>query len=239
MKPSLLLVEDDHELCLELSDYLENSGFAVRCAASLAEARAALATLPDLLLVDINLPDGSGLDLCQDYKGRHLGIIVCTARDERELRIDSLRDGVDAYLVKPVDPEELEATLLSVHRRVAAPSPNVSGAIFGTTAIPERPWRLDRVGRVLSSPTGVAVLLSVSEYALLATLFGDEQRFATREQLIDHIDGNNADAGSAHRLDALISRLRRKVDAKAGFRLPLRSAYGRGYEFAGHIAWGD
>lgn len=239
MKPSILLVEDDHELCLELADYLGNSGFAVRCAASLAEARRALAEPPDLLVVDINLPDGSGLDLCQEYKGRRIGIVVCTARDERELRIDSLRDGVDAYLVKPVDPEELEATLRSVHRRVSAPAANAGTSIFAAALIPERPWRLDRVGRVLTSPTGVAVLLSVSEYALLATLFGADPRFATREQLIESIDGNNADAGSAHRLDALISRLRRKVDDKAGFRLPLRAAYGRGYEFAGHVQWGD
>ena len=234
MNPSLLLVEDDRELCLELSDFLVSSGFAVRCAMTLGEARAELTVPPELMVVDLNLPDGNGLDLCHEFAGRRIGIVVCTARDERELRIDSLRDGVDAYLVKPVDPDELAATLLSVHRRVDASAPNAYAALLSGALPTERPWRLDRVGRLLTSPTGVAVLVSASECALLATLFGDAARFATREQLLARIEGEANDSGSTHRLDALISRLRRKVDDKSGMRLPLRSAYGRGYEFTAH-----
>ena len=238
MKPSVLLVEDDQELCLELATYLASSGFGVRSAGTLAAASAALAEPPNLIVLDINLPDGSGLELFrQVHPSQRIGIVMCTGRDERELRITCLKDGADAYLVKPVDPEELEATLLSVHRRVSAAVPELPSSLLMPPVV-ERPWHLDVVERVLTSPNGVAVLLSASELTVLKTLFGSEQRFASREALIEQVDGA-ADAGSAHRLEALISRLRRKVGDKVGLKLPLRSAYGRGYEFAGHVQWGD
>ena len=235
MKPSVLLVEDDQELCLELATYLASSGFQVRSAGTLAAACTALAQVPNLIVLDINLPDGSGLELFrQVHPCQRIGIVMCTGRDERELRIACLKEGADAYLVKPVDPEELEATLLSVHRRVSAAAPEQPSSLLTPPAIVERPWHLDVVERVLTSPNGVAVLLSASELTLLKTLFDSEQRFAARESLIEQIDGA-ADAGSAHRLEALISRLRRKVGDKVGLKLPLRSAYGRGYEFSGHV----
>ena len=239
MKPSVLIVEDDQELCDELATYLASSGFRVRSAGTLAAASVALADAPNLLVLDINLPDGSGLELFRLLdQQRRIGVVMCTGRDERELRIACLKDGADAYLVKPVDPEELEATLLSVHRRVSATVPELRSSLLRPPAIVERPWHLDVVERVLTSPNGVAVLLSVSELAVLKTLFGSEQRLASREALIEQVDGT-ADAGSAHRLEALISRLRRKVGDKVGLKLPLRSAYGRGYEFAGHVQLGD
>jgi len=239
MKPSVLIVEDDQELCDELATYLASSGFRVRSAGTLAAASMALADAPNLLVLDINLPDGSGLELFRILdQQRRIGVVMCTGRDERELRITCLKDGADAYLVKPVDPEELEATLLSVHRRVSATVPELRSSLLRPPTIVERPWHLDVVERVLTSPNGVAVLLSVSELAVLKTLFGSEQRLASREALSEQVDGT-ADAGSAHRLEALISRLRRKVGDKVGLKLPLRSAYGRGYEFAGHVQLGD
>jgi len=239
MKPSVLLVEDDQELCNELAIYLASSGFSVRGAGTLAAAGAALTQAPDLIVLDINLPDGSGLELFRQVDPRQrIGIVMCTGRDERELRLTCLRDGADAYLVKPVDPEELEATLLSVYRRVSATLPAHSNSLLTPPTIVERPWHLDAVERVLTSPNGIAVLLSTSELAVLNTLFCSEHRFASRESLIEQIDGN-FDAGSTHRLEALISRLRRKIGDKVGLKLPLRSAYGRGYEFAGHVQWSD
>jgi len=235
MKPSVLLVEDDQELCEELAIYLSGSGFRVRSAGTLAAASAALAQAPNLIVLDINLPDGSGLELFREvHPCQRIGVVMCTGRDERELRIACLKDGADAYLVKPVDPEELEATLLSVHLRVSAAVPDLASSLLTPQTIVERPWQLDVVARVLTSPNGVAVLLSASELAVLKTLFGGEQRFASREELIVQVDGI-FDAGSTHRLEALISRLRRKVGDKVGLKLPLRSAYGRGYEFSGHV----
>ena len=111
---SVLLVEDDRDLCAEISAFLSGAGFSVCVAGTIREADARLARPYDLLVLDINLPDGDGLSFCRQAR-RYIrsGIVMCTGRGERELRIASLRDGADAYLVKPVDPEELEATLLS------------------------------------------------------------------------------------------------------------------------------
>lgn len=236
MKPSVLLIEDDKALCIELSAYLVRVGFTVLCVATLADARVALADFPDLLVVDINLPDGDGLDLCRELSRRDVGVVICTARDERELRIASLRSSVDAYLVKPVDPEELEATLFCVHRRVSASNDAHSPLPWSVPAV--QAWQLGPVDRVLISPNGVAVLLSANEYSLLKTLCMNQPHLATHEVLVAQIDVV-IDARSARRLEYLVSRLRRKINDKAGIKLPLCSEYGRGYSFSGHMRYGD
>ena len=83
MKPSVLLVEDDQELCLELATYLASSGFQVRSAGTLDAACTALAQAPNLIVLDINLPDGSGLELFrQVHSCQRIGIVMCTGRDE-------------------------------------------------------------------------------------------------------------------------------------------------------------
>ena len=236
MKPSVLLIEDDSALSIELAAYLGSAGFAVRCAATLADARVALADAPELLVVDINLPDGDGLGFAREHNRRDVGVVICTARNERDLRLASLRSNVDAYLVKPVDPEELEATLLSVHRRVSASDTASSSSLWSLPA--ERPWQLGAVDRLLISPGGVAVLLSANEHTLLKTLCQNRQRFVSREVLIMQID-SVVDARSAHRLESLVSRLRRKIYDKVGIKLPLRSEYGQGYLFSGCIRYED
>lgn len=98
--------------------YIAGSGYRVQGAGTLHEAEILLAEPFDLLILDINLPDGSGMELCRRLRPHiRAGIIICTGRSERSLRISGLKDGADAYLVKPVDPEELEATLASVASR--------------------------------------------------------------------------------------------------------------------------
>ena len=233
MKPSVLLVEDDANLCIEFVTYLCDEGFDARSVGTFSEAEAALASPPDILVVDINLPDGSGLDLCREKSiHRRMGIVMCTARDERDLRIRSLKEGADAYLVKPVDPEELEATLLSVYRRISILESSHPWASFTSSVNLQRPWRLDSVERVLVAPTGVAIFLTANENQILKALFTTEEQRLSREQLAILLDGVFY-PGSMHRLEMLVSRLRRKVIDKAGVRLPLVSAYGRGYEFTG------
>lgn len=146
---------------------------------------------------------------------------------ERELRIASLRDGADAYLVKPVDPEELEATLLSVHRRL-----NSAASPVPTQARPH-PWHLDTERRLLAAPNGVTILLNGPECLLLGALFGWDERKARKEDLVALLAANEA-GYSAHRLEALVSRLRAKVLGRCGLKLPLVSDYGKGYAFREH-----
>lgn len=223
---SVLLVEDDRDLCAEISAFLSGAGFSVCVAGTIREADARLARPYDLLVLDINLPDGDGLSFCRQAR-RYIrsGIVMCTGRGERELRIASLRDGADAYLVKPVDPEELEATLLSVHRRLQG-----SSATLASGMLPQ-PWYLDGERRLLIAPNGGTFLLNVGETRFLAALFSDPERHARKDDLVAMLARDEPDY-SAHRLEAMVSRLRSKAQSRCGLRLPVVSDYGRGYTFA-------
>lgn len=227
--PSLLLVEDDPDLSVELSDFLRSEGFDVACAKSLEEAEEALQQVFDLLVLDLNLPDGSGVDLCMRLR-RYVrsGIVICSGRSERELRLSLLRSGADAYLVKPVDPAELAAILFSVLRRVT-PAP-VSPLM--PSAVPVV-WRLDRVQHLLIGPARCEVHLSAAEFLMLETLFSRPDRAANRQDLLDFFE-REAMPMSGSRLESLVSRLRGKVFSACGHRLPLRASYGRGYTFTAH-----
>jgi DNA-binding response OmpR family regulator len=233
MTASVLLVEDDVDLREELAACLTRGGFSVVGAASVQEAERALEARFDLLVLDINLPDGSGLELCQRLRPYlSSGIVMCTGRSERELRITSLRQGADAYLVKPVDPDELLATLVSVLRRVTGSTRSSLMA----TAMPV-PWRLDRVRQTLLTPNRSTVALSVSECLLLASLLNAPNKQRSRDDLLQAFEAARMPT-DGRRLEALASRLRRKVADACRLQLPLQSVYGKGYAFHDHSSMG-
>jgi DNA-binding response OmpR family regulator len=153
---------------------------------------------------------------------------MCTGRSERALRITSLQQGADAYLVKPIDPEELVATLVSVHRRVSGSTRSNLMA----SAMPV-PWRLDRARQALQAPNRSTVDLSVSECLLLASLLDAPARQRSRGELLQAFEAANMPI-DGRRLEALASRLRRKVIDACGLPLPLQSVYGKGYAFHDH-----
>lgn len=227
--PSLLLVEDDAYLSKELVEYLTGEGFAVTSVATVAAAEEALQASFDLLVLDLNLPDGSGVELCERLRPyTRAGIVICSGRSDRELRLSLLRGGADAFLTKPVDPQELSAVLASVLRRLT-----INHATpLGQVALPTL-WRLDRVQNCLLAPMGRQQSLSAAERLLLNELFIQPERTAARQHLLEVF----AAAGmpmSGPRLESLVSRLRAKVYASCGTHLPLRASYGRGYVFEAH-----
>lgn len=226
---SLLIVEDDVDLREELSDYLHTSGYTVTQVGSVSDAELALGGVFDLLILDISLPDGSGLELCRRIRPYiRSGIVMCTGRSERELRISGLNEGADAYLVKPVDPEELEATLVSLQRRIKT----TPVSMFQPAPLPVR-WRLDRIRQTLTGPNGKLVNLSQSERLLLGYVLQQPDRHASRARLLEFfaLSGVLTDG---RRLEALVSRLRSKTTEKTGLNLPLQPVYGKGYAFLDH-----
>jgi len=227
--PTLLVVEDDPVLGLELTDFLRSEGFDVVLVAGVQQAEQALQRPFDLLVLDLNLPDGSGAELCVRLRPYvRSGIVVCTGRSERELRHGLLRGGADAFLVKPVDPEELSAVLASVLRRVAPPPASPMRA-----SVPPPSWRLDSLQQCLFDPSGQAVGLSAAEGLFLAALFAKPGVLVERSALFDLFAAEGLPM-TAVRLEALVSRLRAKVVAAGGHRLPLGTSYGRGYHFKAH-----
>lgn len=227
MSFSVLLVEEDQSRSMAM--FLTRSGLAVRCAASIAQAEVLLSEPVDMLVVDLELPDGDGFAFCRRVRSyMSCGVILCLGPTERELRIAGLREGADACLIRPVDAEELEATLISVHRRVRSPPSSLL-----VQPIPN-PWHLDRERRLLTAPNGLSATLNALETLLLQTLFGHPERMASRDDLVVMLAGE-APGYSMPRLEALVSRLRAKAVGKCAMKLPLVSSYGRGYRFDGHV----
>jgi DNA-binding response OmpR family regulator len=228
--PSVLLVEDDPTLSLELVEFLCGDGFAVDSVTGVQEAEQALQTPYDLMVLDLNLPDGNGVEFCGRIRPYvRSGIVVCSGRSERELRLSMLRGGADAFLVKPVDAEELSAVLTSVLRRVTpqAPSPLRASVVPST-------WRLEKVQYSLIAPSGKRVSLTTAESLLLETLFSAPDRTADRLQLLEVFERAEMPVNGP-RLETLVSRLRAKVFSATTHQLPLRASYGRGYVFKAFV----
>lgn len=225
----VLLIEDDADLREELTVFLRDAGLSVRGVGSIAEARVALCEPVSLVVLDILLPDGDGLEFCRQARlCSAIGIVVCTGIVAREKRIDCLKNCADAYLTKPVDPEELLAVLHSVQRRMLAPASAM------TMGVKPHPWVFDKVRRRLLAPNGLAVKLSASEAMVIEFLFLRPELKASRAEILTVL-GRNQDAFALHGLEALISRLRRKSLDDCKLKLPLVPEYGNGYVFTDHV----
>lgn len=214
------VVEDDADFREEMQTALQRAGFAVRAFCDSLELYAGLLEQPcDLLVLDLGLPGEDGRSVMRRLKAvMKTGVVIVTARGDVDSRVDCMMDGADAYLVKPVDFRELVATLVSVSRRAVA-----------TPALPGAPaWQLQDDGWTLAAPTGGVVSLTPSERSVVSALFADAGRVVSREALIVAL-GHDTDYYLEHRLDMLISRLRRKVREGTGIPLPVRAVRGAGF----------
>ena len=226
------VIEDDEDIRAETIFALGELGFDAQGFGDAASFYKAFAVQPcDIVVVDIGLPGESGLAVVAHLRAvqRRLGLVLVTARGELEDRLLGLREGADAYLVKPVNMRELAETLNAVGRRLtAAPQENASPA----SPAPAAPaaWRLLEGDWILGDPEGRQMALTTSERAFLACLFGQRGTEASRDDLIRALGGDVFDFDE-HRIDAIASRLRRKA-AKLGMRLPLHAVRGKGYVLA-------
>ncbi len=206
--PHILVVDDDPEIRKLLARYIESQGFHVLLAASCHELRERLATHPvDLVVLDVMLPDGSGLDLCRDLRAERssVPIILLTALKEDIDRIIGLEIGADDYLGKPFNPRELVARIKAVLRRqadVGARAP--SGRIYRFDG-----YLADPQTRKVSYRSGAEIELTGAEFDLLQTFLDRPGRVLSRDQLLDLTRGRDGDALDRS-IDVLVSRLRRK-----------------------------
>jgi DNA-binding response OmpR family regulator len=217
----VLVVEDTEDLRDELLDYLSLQGYEVQGVGSLAAMWRALAEGHwQVLVMDLGLPDGDGAEATAAIRrqyGLKLGIVMATARGQTEQRINGLRVGADAYLVKPIDPRELDAV---IHR--------VGTRLHGGAA--SSMWVLLREQHSLQCPNGVKVDLTGSEFLTLDRLIANRGQPVPRVDLENLYSPGSADI-DVRRLDTLISRLRTKVRQTAGLDLPLRTHRNQGYSF--------
>ena len=234
---TVLVVEDAPETQDLIATYLERQGLRVLRAASGAamEAQLALAK-PDLVLLDINLPDGDGLALAEKLRlGEEMPLIFVTGRDSPTDRIAGLSHGGD-YVTKPVDLLELLIRIRNLLRRAAPPTvsaaaPASQPAAGSPTDAPLtfKGWRLDLVRRALFRPDGSYLALTTGEFNILAALAAMRPNAVSREYLLDVISNRDPRSISEHTVDTLITRLRRKMRLEDGSPSPILTVRGVGY----------
>ncbi len=217
----LLLVEDDATLGDAISAHLQAEGYVVDWVTTIAQARAVAADPFDAILLDWQLPDGSGVQWLRELRS-HRGanrtrpVLMLTARDLLADRVQGLDAGADDYLVKPFELAELSARLRALARRAAGPSET----------------RL-RAGRIEIDPAAKCVLLggqtidvTAREYALLEALLRRSGRLVSRSDLESLLYGFDA-AVDSNAIEVHISNLRRKLGREA-----IETVRGMGYRIA-------
>jgi two-component system response regulator RegX3 len=197
----VLLVEDDESIATSLRRGLTRYGYEVEWVASAAEA---LQQAPcDLVLLDLGLPDGDGLDVCRTLRSRSdVPIIVVSARSDEADRVVGLELGADDYVSKPFGVREVVARIRAVMRRVRPGEGASDEGRYGRVTIDRR------AGRVFLD--GVEVPLARKEYELLSFLAEEPGALITREQIMEAVWDANW-FGSTKTLDVHVSALRRKL----------------------------
>jgi len=234
--PQILVVDDDPEIRKLLARYLEGQAFRVLLASSCNELRERIATYRiDLIVLDVKLPDGSGLDTCRDLRAKSnaIPIILLTAIKEDVDRILGLEMGADDYLGKPFNPRELVARIRAVLRRRCEVTPQAEAAksyqFDGFSADPQLRSVVDAQGKPIE--------LTGAEFDLLQVFLDRPGRVLSREQLLDLTRGRSGDVFDRS-IDVLISRLRRKLDDSGATRL-LKTIRNGGYQFVAKVGSKD
>jgi two-component system, OmpR family, response regulator RegX3 len=226
-KRTILLVEDEESIVTPLVEALRREGFDTAVSTSAADSLEAFERArPDLVLLDVMLPDGSGFDVCRELRARsRVPIIMLTARGEEADRVAGLELGADDYVVKPFSARELVARVRAVLRRAAEASERRAE---GATEIGE--VRVDPARRTVSFRSQ-ELELSRKEFDLLRLLVDNAGSVVTRERLIDEVWDTNW-FGSTKTLDVHVSGLRKKLEDDPNEPRYIHTVRGVGFRFA-------
>ncbi len=234
-KPSILVVDDDAHVRKVLDMYLTIEGFDVRgadCGEAMREAIAA--QTPDLVVLDLNLPDTTGFELARELSsdGAGIGIIMLTGSDEKVDKIVGLETGADDYIEKPFDERELLARIRSVlRRRIPAQR---AGKRHGDNAIGRfGDMEIDLVSQTLTKD-GKAVSLTNHEFNLLALLVENANTVLSRDCISEKTRSRDW-LPTDRSIDVMMSKLRRKIEANPNELI--KTIRGAGYVLAAQVDW--
>ena len=231
-RPRLLVVDDEAGLRDVLARYFGYNNFDVRTAASASQARALIAeAVPDLVLVDVNMPGESGLSLARWLRETHprIGLVMLTGAADSVDRIVGLEVGADDYVTKPFETRELLARLRNLLRRLA-PAPSTSAPDDS-----KRPrfglCELDLAGRrLLRCDGGNEVPISAAEFDLLVLFSRHPNRPLNRDQIMAY--GHNRSWDALDRsIDLRVMRLRRKIESTPDKPAVLKTVRSVGYMY--------
>jgi two-component system, OmpR family, response regulator len=246
--PHIAVVDDEKPARDMVGDYLRMHGFSVSlCDGGVSLRQSIARQMPDLIVLDLNMPEEDGLSIIRDLKQRTgVPIIMLTATASAIDRVVGLELGADDYLAKPCELRELLARIRSVLRRstsgqqaTPAPAPNPARAPepvrvrFGTK------W-LDHDAQALRDDEGNEHPLTASEYGLLKVFAANPKRVLSRDRLLELANARDAEAFD-RAIDLRIMRIRRKIEPDPARPSVIRTVRGGGYLFspAGETSWLD
>ena len=221
----ILIIEDEKELALSIKEYLTNVEKMTCDIATNLDKAMELTELYhyDCLVLDLGLPDGSGLDLIREVKEMNpdTGIIIVSARDTVDDRVGGLVLGADDYLTKPFSLSELNARIHSIHRRIKHEGKNTHQ--FGSLVIDT----MERSVRINND----TIELTKSEFNILEYFLTNQNKVLTKAAIAEHILGEYSDMYSSFDfVYSHIKNLRKKLLEKAG-KDYIKTIYGIGYKF--------
>jgi DNA-binding response OmpR family regulator len=223
----VLIIEDEAEMLNNITAYFAKSGFVCEIATTHQQAEEKINLYNyDCILLDINLPDGNGLNILEQLKEKKskAGIIVISAKDSLEDKVAGLNLGADDYLPKPFHLTELNARVNAIVRRLK---------FEGANQI--------ELDNILIQPEnqkvfigGIEITLTKKEYELLLFFISNKERIISKNSLAEHIWGDNSDQSDTyHFIYSQIKNLKRKLHEK-GSRYNIQAIYGLGYKFISH-----
>lgn len=225
-KNSVIIVEDDEDLRDILVEGLRTVGLdAMGVGTAFDFYQALSARRFDVAIVDLGLPDRNGTEIVSHLRqNTAMGIIVLTGRGQIRDRVNGYDAGADHYFVKPTDTLELAAAVNSLAIRLRGKREAAAGADAGQ-------WAYDSVYWTLTAPSGAAIRLTPKERVLIEALLAKPQETVTRPVILTALKYRE-DAFGNRALDALVRRLRRKVEETAGQELPVQTVHAYGYVFS-------
>jgi DNA-binding response OmpR family regulator len=216
----LLVVDDDPDLLALVAFSLTNAGYAVKAADTGEALRVFEAELPNLVILDINLPSGSGFDVCKAIRARsEVPVMMLTARGDEEDLVRALELGADDYLTKPFSPRTLLARVKALLRRAGIEQADVveSGRVS-----------LDLEAHAISIAGGAPLRLTRLETRLLQILVAQAGHVVSAERLLAHVWGHRG-SGDRQLLKQLVHRLRQKLEKDPAGADLLHTEAGVGY----------
>ncbi len=220
----ILVVDDERKIVDLVKLYLEKSGFSVVTAGDGAAALEAFRReKPHLVVLDLNLPEIDGLDVCRGLRREsNVPIIMLTARDEETDRLIGLELGADDYVAKPFSPRELAARVRAVLRRGVSETVAEGEIVAGDLTIDPPRFKVFR--------GGVPIELTPTEFKILHFLAQHPGQVFSRLQLLDRVQGD-AFEGYERTIDAHIKNLRQKIEPEPQKPRYVLTVFGVGYKF--------
>jgi DNA-binding response OmpR family regulator len=224
-KDSILIIEDEKKISDVVRAYLEKDGFRVRIAGNGTDALTFFREEPDLIILDLMLPDMAGEELCRVIReSSEVPIIMLTAKSGEEDRIKGLGIGADDYMVKPFSPRELVARVKAHLRRAGKTKKKILSYNRGSLQMDLERHEVVKKGSPLQ--------LTLTEFRILTALAENHGRILSRNQIVNIVQGYDFE-GYDRTIDAHVKNLRHKIEKDSKSPEFIQTVYGVGYKFIG------